>query len=257
MKKLIYIPLVLAALTACKKPVSDLQETPTLEVEKKNMGVLGVRTATWCGPCGQSLNGTQDLFEQNKHLVVGMAFKDAFYESQSVWGDNLFEKVNEMFDIGSGVPTSFQNFKHNTVAEHINPNNIVVVSGNYEIDFSGNDMNIRTTTKFFTDYEGEIYLAPFIIVDDIVGAQNSHPDTPNTVHKRYVADVAFPANKDIDSKFEWGYMISAGAVKDGHTLNFNFKGTKLPHWENSNISIGMIYFRKVDGQFVFLNAFTK
>ena len=39
MKKLIYIPLVLAALTACKKPVSDLQETPTLEVEKKNMGV--------------------------------------------------------------------------------------------------------------------------------------------------------------------------------------------------------------------------
>lgn len=257
MKKLIYIPLVLAALTACKKPVSDLQETPTLEVEKKNMGVLGVRTATWCGPCGGSLNGTQDLFEQNKHLVVGMAFKDAFNESQSEWGNNLFEKVNEMFDIGSGVPTSFQNFKHNTVAEHINPNNAVVLSGNYEIDFDGNAMNIRTTTKFFMDYEGDIYLAPFIIVNNIVGHQLGHPDTPNTMHTRYVADVAFPANKEIDSKFEWGYMISAGAVKDGHTLNFNFKGTKKSHWVNNNISIGMIYFRKVGNQFVFLNAFTK
>jgi hypothetical protein len=255
MKKLLIIPAALMLFAACKKPTSDLETTPTLDVEEKNMGVLGVRTATWCGPCGQSLNGTQSLFEQNKHLVVGMAFKDAFSEAQSVWGDYLFEKVGPQFDLGNGVPTSFQNFNTNTVAEHLAAP--VFVNGNYEIEFNGNEMTINTTTKFFKDYSDELYIVPFVIVDDIIGQQNSHPDSPNTVHKRYVADVAYLMNKTIESKFEWGYRVSSGVVKAGHTVNLKFKSEKKSHWVNNKISIGLIYFRKVGNEFFFVNAFTK
>lgn len=260
MKKLLYIPVVLSLLIACKKQVSDLETTPTLEVEKKNMGVYAVRTATWCGPCGGQLNGTQTNFEQNKDVAVGMAFKDAFSGengSHSDWGNHLFNVVAPQFDLGNSVPTTFQNFNYNTVGEHIT-DAVVVVSGNYEIDFDGNNMTIRTTSKFFTEYTGDIYLAPFIIVDDLVGFQTDHPDSPNTVHKRYVADVAVPINKSAeDDKYEWGYLISAGDVKRDHTVNMTFKATKKAHWANNKISIGMVYFRKVGNQFFFLNAFTK
>jgi hypothetical protein len=259
MKKAVYLIGVFAFALACKKPVSELETTPVLDVEKKNMGVLGVRTATWCEPCGNGLNNTQNIFEQNKHLVVGMAFKDAFNGAggpHSDWGNNLFDKVGPQFDLGNSVPTNFQNFKHNTVAEHLQSETIVV-SGNYEIDFDGNDMTIRTTSKFFTNYEDDVYLAPFVIVNNLVGHQLGHPDTPNTVHTRYVADVAYPANKSIDSKFEWGYLISSGPVRDGHTVNMTFKATKKSHWVNNNITIGMVYFRKVGNEFIFVNAFTK
>jgi len=261
MKKLILVPVLLTMAFACKKPVSDLETTPTLDVEEKNMGVWGVRTATWCGPCGSSLNGTQDIFEQNKHLVVGMAFKDAFIGAegaQSDWGNHMFDVVAGQFDLGSSVPTTFQNFNTGTpgtIAEHLAAE--VVVNGNYEIDFNGNDMVIRTTTKFFTNYEEQVFLVPFIIVDDLVGYQTSHPESPNTVHKRYVADVALPVNKASEDKNEWGYLISDRFVKEGHTVNMTFKATKKSQWANQNVKIGMVYFRKIGNQFFFLNAFSK
>ncbi len=258
MKKIIYLVGFLAFTTACKKPVSDLEVTPTLEVEKKNMGVLGVRSATWCSVCGAGLNNTQNVLELNKNQAVGMVFKDAFsgeFGSHSDWGNNLFSKVATQFGLATSVPTNFQNFNHNSVQEHVEGQ--TVVNGNYDIQFNGNEMIIRTTTKFFTQFEGEVYIAPFVIVNNLVGAQIGHPQTPNTVHTRYVADVAYPVNKDEESKFEWGYMISAGVVRDGHTVNMDFKSIKKSHWSNNNISIGLVYFRKVGNDFIFINAFTK
>ncbi len=260
MKKLLFIPVALSVLMACKKPVSNLETTPTLDVEQKNMGVYAVRTATWCWACGTSMEALHNTWELNKETTVGMAFKDAFsgeFGAHSDWGNHLFSVVAGQFEISTNTPTNFQNFNYNSVSEHTS-SPVVIVNGNYEIDFDGNDMTIRTTSKFFTEYTGDIYLAPFIIVDDLVGYQNDHPDSPNTVHKRYVADVAVPINKSAeDDKHEWGYLISAGDVKREHTVNMTFKATKKAHWANNKISIGMVYFRKVGNQFFFINAFTK
>jgi hypothetical protein len=258
MRRAICFLSVFALVFACKKPVSDLEVTPTLDVEQKNMGVRGVRSATWCSVCGAGLNNTQNILELNKIQSVGMVFKDAFsgeFGAHSDWGNNLFDKVAAQFGLPTSVPTSFQNFNHNSVQEHVEGQ--TVVNGNYEIDFNGNEMIVRTTTKFFTQFEGDVYLAPFVIVDNLVGAQIGHPQTPNTVHTRYVADVAYPINKDEESKFEWGYLISSGIVRDGHTVNTVFKTNKKPHWSNNNVSIGLVYFRKVGNEFIFINAFTK
>jgi hypothetical protein len=224
----------------------------------KNMGVYGVRTATWCGPCGSSLNGTQENFENAKDIAVGMAFKDAFSEAQAPYGNFLFDEVGPMFDLGNSVPTTFQNFNAafpSSIMEHID--SAVFVNGNYEIEFNGNQMTINTTTKFFRDYGGEVFLAPYIIVDSLVGYQNGHPDSPETVHTRYVADIAYPSSRDAEAKFEWGYLVSAGYVDKGHTVNLQFTAEKRDHWKNHNISVGMVYFKKVGTKFVFFNAFTK
>ena len=258
MKNLLFIPVIAVALFSCKKENSNLEPTPTLDVEKKNMGVYAVRTATWCGPCGGSLNNTQATFESNKDVAVAMAFKDAFSEAQSPYGSTLFDLVPDMFEIATSVPTSFQNFNAtfpSSIAEHIDTT--VTINGNYEIEFSGTAMTINTTTKFFDENVGEIYLAPYIIVDSLVGYQNDHPDSPETVHMKYVADIAYPSSRDTDSKFEWGYLVSSSLVKEGHTVNLQFKAEKRDHWQNHNISVAMIYFKKVGAKFVFLNAFTK
>lgn len=258
MKKLLFLPVFAIALFSCKKESSNLEPTPTLDVQEKNMGVYAVRTATWCGPCGSSLNNTQNNFEESKDIAVGMAFKDAFSEAQSPYGNFLFDQVDAMFDVGNSVPTSFQNFNADfpsSVMQHID--SAVVVNGNYEIEFNGNEMTINTTTKFFKNYLGEVYMAPFIIVDSLVGHQNDHPDTPETVHTRYVADIAIPSNRSEEAKFEWGYMVSSDMAKAGHVVNLQFKAQKRDHWKNHNISVGMIYFKKVGEKFVFFNAFTK
>jgi hypothetical protein len=247
-----------ALLSACKKPISDLDISPTLEVEEKNMGVMILRTATWCGTCGVSLNNSQTIFEDNKDFAVGMAFKDAFngpFGSHSDWGSHLFHKVAAQFDLPTGVPNNFQNFAVNSVFEHLQAPTII--NGNYELDFQADELIIKTTTKFFTQFEGDVYLAPFIVVDSLIGYQNGHPDGVNTVHNRYVADVAIPINKNIDAKFEWGHMISAGVVKEGHLVNMTFKSSIKQHWEQEHVSVALVYFRKAGNGFFFINAFSK
>ena len=258
MKNLLYISLLSASLFSCNKESSNLDTTPTLEVEKKNMGVYASRTATWCGPCGGSLYNTHDVYNNLIGYGVAMSFKDAFSEGQAPYANNLFDKVAEAFDLPNSVPTSFQNFSSTStpsINEHLEDS--VVVSGNYELTFNGNEMTINTTTKFFKEFYGDVYIAPYIIVDSLVGYQNGNPDGANTVHNRYTADIAYPSTKEEDSKFEWGYLVSAGEVKNGHTVNLQFKAQKASIWQNKNISIGLIYFKKVGSQFVFMNAFTK
>jgi hypothetical protein len=266
MKKLLILTAAFTMLFACKKETSDKETTDILDVQEKNMGVYAVRTATWCEPCGNSMNGTQD--NMTNQLVIGnavpMAFKDAFIDQNnqphSDWGNYLFDEVRTKFDLAPSVPHTFYNFSQSSVGEHVL--DTVIVSGNYNIDFDGNKMTIKTTTKFFKDYLGDVYLTPFVIVNNLVGFQSGHPDSPttaspNTVHKHFVADVAYPTNFKPEDKHEWGYRVAAGQLRRGQNINMEFTLDKKPHWANNNISIVMVYFRKVNNDFLFLNAFTK
>lgn len=235
-----------------------MEVTPTLDVEKKNMGVYASRTATWCGPCGSNLNNTHEVFDNVKGYAVAMAFKDALGSAQAPYADYLFEKVPDAFGIATSVPASFQNFNvavPASINEHLEAE--VFVNGNYELLFNGNEITINTTTEFFKDFYGDVYLAPYIIVDSLVGYQNDHPDSPETVHMKYTANIAYPSSLTETSKFEWGYLVSAGQIKNGHKVNLQFKSNKIDHWKNNNISVGMVYFKKVGDEFLFMNAFTK
>jgi hypothetical protein len=262
MKKLALFAFSAALVMACNKKETS-SETPSdfLSVEEKNMGVRGVMTATWCAPCGGQLNGTHDNFvgDLSFGAAAPMAFKDAFsgeFGPHSDWGNYLFDKVGPQFDLGNSVPASFQNFSENTIGEHVGAP-FVALNGNYNIDFNGTEMIIKTTTEFFTDYTGDLYLAPFVIVDGLVGYQNGHPDSPETVHRYYVADVAYPTSLTEEDKFEWGYRIAAGDVRKGQKINMEFTLNKKGHWPNNKISIAMVYFRKVGNEYRFVNAYTK
>ncbi len=257
MKKIILPAIMALTLVACRK-TSSMEETQSLTVSEQNMSAMGKVTATWCGPCGSwgfpKFAGYETDYAGK---AVFMAFKDNLIPGGR--SEDLYSKVGDMFKMDvSGVPTFWVNFKKGAseataVAEH--NSSPVIVNSNYDLSVSGNKVNLKTTTKFFKSVEGEYLLAPYMIVDGIVAPQNGHPDTPNTTHHKFVADVAKPTTTSTVKN--WGYKIGSGKIKAGHTVTLEFEADRDPSWNASDISFGLIMVKEQGDSLVFVNAFTK
>ena len=256
MKKLITILLIITAFISCRK-TSPMEITEdNLKVEEKNMAVIAKRTATWCGPCGSSgFPLFENLKSQYGDDAVYMAWKDAFVTNE---GSHLFDTVGPAFNLGNSVPTFFANFQKDwndsMVKSHINAD-YVIANSNYDMSVEGQRVVLKTTTQFFTDVEGEYYLAPYMIVDNIIGYQNGHPDENNTIHHNYVARIATPTT--INGSEDFGYQITTNGANRGLVVNLEFESEKSPLWKSRDISFALIIFKKQPWGLEFINSFTK
>jgi hypothetical protein len=255
MKKIVWSMIIIGALVSCKKtsPVDDTEGT--LVVEEKNMSVVAKRTATWCGPCGDwGFPAFELLEDEHEGTSVLMAWKDAFVTTT---GSDLFDAVGPQFSLGGSVPTFFNNFQASNGDSLIEQHNegFVTANSNYELEVNGQNVSLKTTTKFFTDVEGVYYLAPYMIVDGIVGYQNGHPDGANTVHHKYVAGIAKPVNVFDDENF--GYQITSNGARMGQTVNLDFTMKRDVTWDAKDISFGVVIFKQESWGLQFVNAFTK
>ena len=257
MKKIILPAIIALTLVACRK-TSSMEETQSLDVKEQNMAAIGKVTATWCGPCGSWGFPKFAQWETDySGKAVLMAFKDNLIPGGK--SEDLYSEIDDQFKMGvTGVPTFWANFKKTSseadvIADHnASP---VIVNSNYDMSVSGNKVNLKTTTKFFKDVEGEYLLAPYMIVEGIVGNQNGHPDGANTVHHKFVADVAKPTTTSTVEN--WGYKIGSGKIKAGHTVTLEFEADRDPSWNKSDISFGLIMVKEQGDSLVFVNAFTK
>jgi hypothetical protein len=260
----IILPVIIIALTfySCKKEKSNLEESSFLEVEQKNMGVVAKRTATWCGPCG---GWGFDYFDQLKLQFQGkavfMAFKTAF-DIPSTEGHTYYSRVQDLFDIEGGTPKFFYNFDtihgynysgENSVVEHVNSE--VVANSNYEFSLSSETIHLKTTTKFFQSTEGEYVISPFLILDNQIGNQLGNDDAENTVHPRFVANLARPLNTDIVEP--WAYKVASGTIDEGYRINLEFEVERDPEWTQNDISFALILYKREGNKYKFVNAFTK
>lgn len=259
MKKIIIGLLAVTAFVACRKtsPMTkgeDLKEV--LEVDESNMAVIGKRTATWCGPCGSSgFPRFESLEIDYKGKAVFMAWKDAFVSAE---GTTLFDEVGPKFNLGGSVPTFFYNFIPNgadsLITNHIE-SDYVIANSNYKMTVEGQEVKLQTTTKFFSDVEGEFFVAPYMIVDGIVGYQNGHPDGVDTEHHKYVARIAKPAT--VSGVENFGYQLTTKGAQRGFTVSLDFTAKKDVTWKEKDISFGIIIFKKQTWGLEFINAFTK
>lgn len=265
MKKSKYLlPLFILAIafTSCKKEISNLEKSEFLVVQEKNMGVVAKRTATWCGPCGDwGFTNLESLKNQFKDEAVYMAFKTAF-TSVSPQGNEYYDKVTNLFGIPTVTPVFFYNFDtiHGTnfqgvgsVSSHNNAE--VIANANYEYSLTNDKIQLKTTTEFFKSVEGDYVISPFLILDNQVGAQNGHPDTPNTVHPNFVANLAHP--KNIKSKESWAYKVASGNIEKGYQINLEFEVDRKAEWTEDDISFALVLFKRVGNKYKFINAFTK
>lgn len=262
LRKTLYLFVLTFALLSCKKEMSDLDASSFLEVEAKNMGVVAKRTATWCGPCGDwGFNYFDQLKEQYKDDAVFMAFNDAFVETPSE-GDLYFSRVHQLFAIGGGTPHFFFNFDtiHGTnyegawiIPEHVNSE--VIANSNYEYSLSDHKIRLKTTTKFFSSVEGEFLISPFLIIDNQEGSQAGHPDSPNTVHSSFVANLAHPVNSETIEP--WAYKVAAGKIEKGYQINLEFEVNRNEEWTDDDISFALVLYKRQGSKYKFVNAFTK
>ena len=257
MKQIILSLLITTALFACRKTSPMEESENTLEVTESNMAVIGKRTATWCNPCGDwgfpQFQSLKDVW--GKDDVVYMAWKDAFKTNK---GSELFDEVGPTFNLGGGVPTFFYNFIANApdsiLTQHIDKD-YIVANSNYEMEINGDNIKLRTTTKFFNDIDGEYYLAPYLIVDNLVGYQNGNPDGNFTIHKNYVAGIATPITVGVTRNF--GYQITTNGASRGMVINLDFEIDRDVTWKQRDISFALIIFKKESWGLQFVNAFTK
>ncbi len=256
MKNIILVAFVTLAVASCRKTSKMEESDNTLEVTETNMAVVGKRTATWCGPCGSSgFPRFESLKEQYKGDAVFMAWKDAFTTTE---GSTLFDEVGPKFNLGNSVPTFFYNFIPNAddsvITKHLEAD-YVEANSNYEMEVSGQSVKLNTTTKFFANVEGTYYLAPYMIVDNIVGYQNGHPDGNNTVHHNYVARIAKPTT--VSSVENFGYQLTTNGAERGFTINLEFTAKKEVSWNAKDISFGLVIYKQEPWGLQFVNAFTK
>lgn len=248
--------------SACKKEVSNLEESSFLEVEEKNMGVVAKRTATWCGPCGGwGFEYFDELKLKFNDKAVYMAFKDALSLPLTV-GDTYYSRVKDIFGIDGGTPKFFYNFDtingynysgENSVTQHINAE--VIANSNYDFTLSSDKIHVKTTTKFFQSVEGEFVISPFLILDNQTGNQAGNDDGANTVHPAYVANLAHPIKTDVVEP--WAYKVASGKVDEGYQINLEFEVDRDAEWTKNDISFALILYKREGNNYKFVNAFTK
>lgn len=245
------------ALTSCQKEVVvDETSSDFLEVKESNSSFLAKHTGTWCAPCGgwgfTTFQSQIDTYGDSEVLVAVV--------SGSLGGANneyFFDAYASALDI-SATPTFHANLGKTTsgalVADHKAAP--VVANSNYDLTIVDGKIKVKTTTKFFQDLSGEdYYIAPYIIVNNIVADQAGNPDGANTVHKKSLVDIATPVGLD-DNAF--GYKIASGDIRNGYRVNLEAEADFNPSWNESDVSVAiLITKRDANGKPVFVNAFTK
>lgn len=256
MKKIILSLAVITAFVACKKS-SPLEDSPeTLEVTQKNMSVVSMTSNPNCLICGSTgFPIFENIRVDYKDDAVFMAWVKDF-ESQE--GTDLHDAITGQVGLSGTPPEFFFNFINDngdtTLDKHIEEG-FVEANSNYEFTASGTTVSLKTTVKFFADLEGEYYLAPYMIVDNIIANQNGSPDGAFTRHRNYVAGIATPLTNSTKQFF--GYKISDTKVQNNQTMNIDFTIKRELTWKTSDISFAMIIFKKQPWGYQFVNAFTK
>lgn len=108
----------------------------------------------------------------------------------------------------------------------------------------GDKLILNTKTKFWSDTNGEYYLAGFVVEDSVVGPLILHPD--EVFHSCVLRTVMMP------DTFPWGQLLVNGAVKADTEISRSFQAQlNLEQWDTSKLSVILAVYKK-DG---FYNEF--
>ena len=257
-KSSIILMMALAAFVfeGCKKKSTETV-TPTLEVEESSQVLVAKHTWTGCGQCGgwgfTNFESNIDSYPDEVHV----AFKKGNVGPYN--NEAIYDHIQAAFDIPTGTPKFHNNLDATLnipTAEQNLIDNGVILNANYEMTFEGDKIKLNTTTKFFQNTVGKYYLAPFLVVDNIEASQQGHPDTPNTLHKKVVVDIAKPVG-EAQSNYN-GYLIASGDIKAGHTINLECEVDRDAAWLAEDVSFALMMFReKADGSLEFINVMSK
>lgn len=224
----------------------------TVDVPQSQIPVIVKVTATWCPTCGGwGWNFFENLYEDNREKAVVFAdhYSGNYQNSTAQAIASNFNSVGQPVFFLNGndenVTSSNQTNKRSYFANQVNQitQNSPDVQTGIEASYSGNNLKIKYSTKFFNTLSGEYYLGIYPIEKSVIGYQASRGQ--NADHRNVLRD-ELTGNP-------FGNLIASGEI----TSNSIFDGSlemDLNGYNPDNLEIATIIWKKEGNKYKVINS---
>jgi hypothetical protein len=228
----------------------------TLNVPQKNMGLIILKTALWCGPCGSQGHPTfVQVYTENKDKAVSMKVNSSDALSVS-YIDNA---MSSNFGI-SGIPNfvavnNFDAWPASTINSEVNQhfsNDVVISNGSARARFVGDKVEIDGRARFFKDVSGDYFMAIYLLEDGVIAEQSGYTgdNAPMATHNNLVRASA-SLNAFGEKISLQGVTPEATVVNKSYVIDFD-----VDNWKRENLKIATVIwkFDETDSKYKFVNG---
>lgn len=263
--------------SACKK-TENTPEQQGISVPTVNVAMVAYATGSACPPCGSwGWDALGRIMDKNKTKSFYLAtysanpFNNLFRTQEALvmeraWGAQGYP----VFMVNGVAQLDRQGTNVNTKEEERLVNDAINIYSTKEVqantgflaaidssDFLNPAMIITTKTKFFKELNGQVYLAVYLMENNVKGFQAGHPDLANTLH-RYVLRGAATIDGATTQAGVFGYPIfslgdttfAAGTEKE-NKFNISIKG-----YAKENLTVAAVLWKKEGDKFLYINGYS-
>ena len=123
-----------------------------------------------------------------------------------------------------------------------------LVSMAYQKSIDGTTLTLNTLTEFYANLTGEYYLGAYVIEDGVIEDQAGDAGAGAAHH--------FVLRGSVDGNTYGTLLNSTGSVTANETIEKSFTMDLDASWVTDNISIALVVWRKSNGEYFFMNAYT-
>lgn len=230
------------------------------EVPERTKALLLKMTASWCEPCGYYGFITENIYESNSEDIL---FVNCHVATSTV-GDPYSGSMHNLLNGTVGIPAYNVCGKYltawppsyDTIIEHSNAFLDQTPQSNIAFNYTitGNSITVNTTSKFFqnqTSVDDQYYVGAFIVENGITVNQHINGTYEDQIQNRVLRTVMGGSVQDLGL---WGDQIAEGVIAAGTTFDHQFTATLDPAWNQSNMDVVVVIWKRSNGVFTVLSS---
>jgi len=124
----------------------------------------------------------------------------------------------------------------------------VKISAGFKHNIQGNTLTVNAEAKLWDDLNGDYYMGAYVVEDKIIAYQEGNSAGNNASHH-----LVFRGSM---SSSTWGEQIFTGSARSGDILRKTFSVTLPSDYNKSNLTYGIIIWKKVGDKYSYVNAAT-
>lgn len=229
-----------------------------ISIPNEQKSLYAIVEATWCGNCGQfGIPVTNQVISQVGSKAVFMTMhastNSALYSPTAQALTAAFGASGQPHWTFNGASVgSYSGSIQNTMITNINNNYNATMSDvntGYNWYVAGDTLYVETLTEFFNAANGDYYVAPYVIEDNVYAYQaNYDPMIPNgnIFHKNILRTAV--------ASTDFGDMIASGSINAGTQYPYTFKMKIDPAWNLNEIRVATVVWKRNGQAYDFENA---
>jgi hypothetical protein len=237
--------------------------------QKRSVALIDKLTATWCPPCGGW--GWQTVEEliaetEGKALFMSLYVGDTKNDNGKL-RNPISESLAPNFTTTSGLPNFGVNGIEHTSAYVSDKRSDIaglkaaclssvdafgattpIASPACAMRIEGNILTVDTKVQFWSDAEGDYYLAAYLIEDSVINMQRT-PDSiwTNAPHRKVLRG-------SLSGK-PFGELVAGGSINAGQLYDRQFRFTITePGWVKRKLQVYTVLWRKQYNDYKYVNA---